>query len=121
MIHASAYHMEVVVEQIRRVVERTAENQGPLLAIRRPQLELKPAAQQPPPPIQVASAPRQAPQPRPVQAAAPVAREAKSEAPRDNAALAEKQAAPAGQKPSAASPGAEKRAEETEGSKPAER
>lgn len=38
MIHASAHHMEVVVEQIRRAVERTAETHGPLLAILRPAL-----------------------------------------------------------------------------------
>jgi len=45
MIHASGHHMEVVVEQIRRAVERTAESHGPLLAILRPQLEPKAAAQ----------------------------------------------------------------------------
>ncbi len=39
MIHASGHHMEVVVEQIRRAVERTAETHGPLLAILRPNLE----------------------------------------------------------------------------------
>ncbi len=56
MIHASGHHMEVVVEQIRRAVERTAESHGPLLAILRPHLEAKPApaqapaAQQAPPP-----------------------------------------------------------------------
>ena len=38
MIHASAHHMEVVVEQIRRAVERTAETHGKILAILRPQL-----------------------------------------------------------------------------------
>ena len=35
MIYASGHHMEVVVEQIRRAVERTAESHGPLLAILR--------------------------------------------------------------------------------------
>lgn len=122
MIHASAYHMEVVVEQIRRAVERTAESHGPLIAIRRPQFELKPAAQQQPPPIQAPATPRQTPQLRPVQAAAPAAKEVKSEAPRDAAAVVEKQAATAGQKTNAGgSPGAEKRAAETQGSKPAGR
>jgi hypothetical protein len=46
MIHASGHHMEVVVEQIRRAVERTAESHGPLLAILRPQLEPKAASAQ---------------------------------------------------------------------------
>ncbi len=46
MIHASGHHMEVVVEQIRRAVERTAESQGPVLAILRPQLEQKAGAPQ---------------------------------------------------------------------------
>ncbi len=63
MIHASGHHMEVVVEQIRRAIERTAEAQGPLLAIRRPQLEQKAPAPQ---------APAAAPQPAaPPEAAAP--------------------------------------------------
>jgi len=48
MIHASGHHMEVVVEQIRRAVERTAESHGPLLAILRPQLEPKAASAQAP-------------------------------------------------------------------------
>ena len=48
MIHASGHHMEVVVEQIRRAVERTAESHGPLLAILRPQLEPKAAPAQAP-------------------------------------------------------------------------
>ena len=43
MIHASGHHMEVVVEPIRRAIERTAETHGPLLALLRPV-----AAQQPP-------------------------------------------------------------------------
>lgn len=45
MIHASGHHMEVVVEQIRRAVERTAETHGPLLAILRPNLETQAQAQ----------------------------------------------------------------------------
>ncbi len=55
MIHASGHNMEVVVEQIRRAVERTAESHGPLLAILRPQLEARaepaqaPVAPQSPP------------------------------------------------------------------------
>ncbi len=53
MIHASGHHMEVVVEQIRRAVERTAESHGPLLAILRPQLEPKAA------PTQAPTAPQQ--------------------------------------------------------------
>ncbi len=49
MIHASGHHMEVVVEQIRRAVERTAEGHGPLLAILRPQLEQQKASAAPAP------------------------------------------------------------------------
>ncbi len=41
MIHASGLHMEVVVEPIRRAVERIGESHGALLAILRPQVELK--------------------------------------------------------------------------------
>ena len=48
MIHASGHHMEVVVEQIRRAVERTADSHGSLLAILRPQLEPKAAPAQAP-------------------------------------------------------------------------
>ena len=44
IIHASGYHMEVVVEPLRRALERNAESHGPLLAILRPQVEQKPAA-----------------------------------------------------------------------------
>ena len=43
MVHASGHHMQVVVEPIRRAIERTAEAGSPLLAILRP-----PTAQQPP-------------------------------------------------------------------------
>ena len=57
MIHASGHHMEVVVEPIRRAVERTAENHGPILAIVRPSMDAQmpalvasmPAARQHPP------------------------------------------------------------------------
>jgi cell wall-associated NlpC family hydrolase len=55
MIHASGYHMEVVVEPVRRAIERTAESHGPLLAILRPMAEQKPPA-----PAQKAPAPQQA-------------------------------------------------------------
>jgi len=77
MIHASGHHMEVVVEPIRRALERTAESHGPLLAILRPLVEQTaspaqkaPAAQPTAPrksPSQPA-APAQAPAPAPVQA-----------------------------------------------------
>lgn len=43
MVHASGFHMEVVVEPIRRAIERIAESHGPLLAIRRPALEKAPS------------------------------------------------------------------------------
>jgi hypothetical protein len=39
MIHASGLHMEVVVEPLRRALERIAESHGPLLAILRPSVE----------------------------------------------------------------------------------
>jgi len=52
MIHASGHHMEVVVEQIRRAVERYAEAGSPILAIIRPNLEPKIA-----PPPRVAASP----------------------------------------------------------------
>jgi cell wall-associated NlpC family hydrolase len=40
MLHASGHHMEVVVEPIRRAIERIAETHGPLTAIRRPSFEV---------------------------------------------------------------------------------
>lgn len=41
LIHASAYHMETVVEPMRRAVERIAESHGPLTAVKRlPGIEL---------------------------------------------------------------------------------
>ncbi len=96
MIHASGHHMEVVVEQIRRAVERTAESQGPLLAILRPQLEPKaapaqaPAEPQSPPPDKVAqlklaqalAAAKEAQAEPPAQAAAPSRSEQAAPAPR---------------------------------------
>jgi hypothetical protein len=39
MVHASGAHMEVVVEPVRRAIERIAESHGPLLAIKRPSVE----------------------------------------------------------------------------------
>jgi cell wall-associated NlpC family hydrolase len=61
MVHASGHHMEVVVEPVRRALDRTAESHGPLLAILRPMAEQKPPAQKAPPPQQ-ASPRRTAPQ-----------------------------------------------------------
>jgi hypothetical protein len=54
MVHASGHHMQVVVEPIRRAIERTAEAGSPLIAILRP-----PAAQQPPVQQRVAAAEQQ--------------------------------------------------------------
>ncbi|MGA7326491.1 MAG: NlpC/P60 family protein [Rhodomicrobium sp.] len=53
MVHASGLHMEVVVEPIRRAVDRIGESHGALLAILRPQVELKTT----PPEQKVAAAP----------------------------------------------------------------
>ncbi len=79
MIHASGFHMEVVVEPIRRALDRTAESHGPLLAILRPQLDGPAAgATQNAAPAGPAL-PRKAPLQKP--AAAPAAEQAKSEAP----------------------------------------
>lgn len=39
MVHASGHHMEVVVEPIRRAIERIGETHGPLAAIKRPIFE----------------------------------------------------------------------------------
>ncbi|MGO9985932.1 MAG: NlpC/P60 family protein [Rhodomicrobium sp.] len=60
IIHASGHHMEVVVEPVRRALERTADTHGPLLAILRPPQEQKAAPAQNAPPAQQA-APRKAP------------------------------------------------------------
>jgi cell wall-associated NlpC family hydrolase len=76
IIHASGYHMEVVVEPIRRALERNAESHGPLLAILRPHVEQKPAA-----PVKAPAA-----QPAPGTQAAPATQAASAA-----------QAAPAGQ------------------------
>jgi cell wall-associated NlpC family hydrolase len=99
MIHASGHHMEVVVEQIRRAVERTAESHGPLLAILRPQLEPKAAPAQAPAAPQ-SSQPDKAVQLKLVQAihAAKEAHEAQAAAP---VAKQESQA-PAAAKPAVA-------------------
>jgi cell wall-associated NlpC family hydrolase len=73
MIHASGLHMEVVVEPLRRALERIAESHGPLLALLRPAVE-PPAAAAPP-----KAAP--APQPGPRQSAPPATAPAPAEAP----------------------------------------
>ncbi len=39
LLHASGHHMEVVVEPIRRAIERIGESHGPLLVIRRPVID----------------------------------------------------------------------------------
>jgi cell wall-associated NlpC family hydrolase len=39
MVHASGAHMEVVVEPVRRAIERIGESYGPLVAIKRPVIE----------------------------------------------------------------------------------
>jgi hypothetical protein len=44
MIHASGLHMEVVVEPLRRALDRIAESHGPLLALLRPPVEPAAAA-----------------------------------------------------------------------------
>ena len=42
IVHASGHHMEVVVEPIRRAIERIAESYGQLAAIKRPVFEQQP-------------------------------------------------------------------------------
>ncbi|MGO9171599.1 MAG: NlpC/P60 family protein [Rhodomicrobium sp.] len=84
MVHASGHHMEVVVEPVRRAIERTAESHGPLLAILRPPVEQMappaqkaPAAQQPArkspaqPAATAAKAQASAPAPAPAPAPSP--------------------------------------------------
>jgi Bacterial dipeptidyl-peptidase Sh3 domain/NlpC/P60 family len=71
MVHASGHHMEVVVEPVRRAIERTAESHGPLLAILRPMVERKPAAPQKAPAPQPAAPREGAPQQPAAQATAP--------------------------------------------------
>jgi hypothetical protein len=73
MIHSSGLHMEVVVEPLRRALERIAESHGPLLAILRPSVE-QPAAATPP------KAGSQ-PQPAPRKAASPQASPAPASTP----------------------------------------
>jgi len=67
MVHASGHHMEVVVEPVRRAIERTAESHGPLLAILRPAGEQKPAAAVQKAPAPQQAAPRKSPGPQPAQ------------------------------------------------------
>jgi cell wall-associated NlpC family hydrolase len=94
MIHASGHHMEVVVEQIRRAIERTTENGEPLLAIIRPQLEPKAAVQQPQQTAPQAAPARPAPQAK-VAAAAGAARDPRAAPPRQAVAATEQKQAPA--------------------------
>src|SRR5262249_19177003 len=72
MIHASGLHMEVVVEPLRRALERIAESHGPVLAILRPSIELPAAAapqKAPPAPQPPGPAQKAAPAPQPAGAA----------------------------------------------------
>ncbi len=69
MVHASGHHMEVVVEPVRRAIERTAESHGPLLAILRPMGEQRPSAPRKTPAPQQA-APRKIPPQQPAAQAA---------------------------------------------------
>ncbi|WKW49776.1 NlpC/P60 family protein [Rhodomicrobium lacus] len=96
MIHASGHHMEVVVEQIRRAVERYAEAGSPVLAIIRPNLEPKAM----PEPQDVASE-HVGPQPQARAQSAPAAQQ--REAPQ-NIPAAAPTAAPAGAAPAWPSP-----------------
>jgi cell wall-associated NlpC family hydrolase len=118
MLHASGHHMQVVVEPIRRAMERMAELNGPLLAIIRPPMPLQPPVQQhlaaEPKPAAIAQ-PRPAaaelpalgssssPPPKP--AAAPAAAPATSSLQMPIAAQAQKTASPSpGRSPPAVSP-----------------
>jgi cell wall-associated NlpC family hydrolase len=100
MIHASGHHMEVVVEQIRRAVERTAESHGPLLAILRPQLEPKAAAPQQQAAFQ-AAAPARLTQTKAVQAAT-TAQDGRAEPPKPAASQPAGRAETQSAKPAAA-------------------
>jgi len=96
MVHASGHHMEVVVEPVRRAIERTAESHGPLLAIRRPLVE------QMAPPAQKAPAAQQPPRKGPAQPAATAAKAqasapAAAPAPSPGAAAAQANTQPAAQ------------------------
>jgi hypothetical protein len=57
MLHASGFHMEVVVEPIRRAIERIAESHGPLMAIKRPQFDAATAALPEPKPATIQKTP----------------------------------------------------------------
>ncbi|MFY9641694.1 MAG: NlpC/P60 family protein [Rhodomicrobium sp.] len=95
MVHASGYHMEVVVEPVRRAIERTAESHGPLLAVLRPMLEQRPAAPQKAPAPQQA-APRKSPQQQqPQQPAAQPATSGEAQAQAKSGAPSAPPAAPA--------------------------
>jgi hypothetical protein len=122
MIHASGQHMEVVVEQVRRAIERTAESHGPVLAILRPQLEPKAAASQASP--QAAAPARAAPQSKTVHAAG-AAKDGRVEPSRQASVGTEQKQAPApvkagsaeGPQPAASQPGG--KAAEPQGAKQA--
>ncbi len=95
MVHASGQHMEVVVEPLRRAIERINETHGPVMAILRPPVAQQAAAQQ-----RVASAGEKpaiaAQKPAPAEPAAPSKAPAQQPAPPQVqvAALAPKPAAP---------------------------
>jgi hypothetical protein len=91
MIHASGLHMEVVVEPLRRALERIAETHGPLLAILRPSVE--PAAAAAP------QKPSPAPQPAPRKSAPPQAATASAPAQAQSQAPAPPTPPPAGSQP----------------------
>jgi hypothetical protein len=91
MIHASGAHMEVVVEPLRRAVERIAESHGPVIAILRPPVPQQQAERiaqtgQPAMPVRepMAAEPAAAPQRSPQQPAPQV--QAAAMAPRQNPA-----------------------------------
>jgi hypothetical protein len=112
MIHASGLHMEVVVEPLRRAVERIAETHGPVLAILRPAVE-PPAAAAPQKaapapqaasrqsaPPQPASAPAHAQAPRETPAPAQAQNQASAPAHAPSQAPAPAASPPAGDEPS---------------------
>jgi hypothetical protein len=74
MIHASGLHMEVVVEPLRRALDRIAESHGPLLALLRPSVE-------PPAQAAVPQKTSPAPQPAPSKSAQPQAQAGTAPAP----------------------------------------
>jgi hypothetical protein len=107
MLHASGLHMEVVVEPLRRALDRIAETHGPLLALLRPAVEHPaaaaapqkvPAAQPAASTPQPAAAPQKsapAPQPAPEKSSPPQATPASAPAQAPAPATAAKAATPA--------------------------